>query len=426
MVRAVGAGPGLNQHGMGATSHPGLEQARDDAGLDRTRGPGHLSPVARNRGRLVENYQAGSLDRLGLGYEDLRKINPGLIYCSVSGYGHRARMLIDPATMPQSRPQADPSRPSSTAPAGEMVIGPSIFDYATGAMAAFAIGSALFRRERTGQAQRWTSPCSTPRLYCSAPTSPICWRWRKLSRQMEPSRPSRLPPLRNSGRSAMAGASTGNRRRVLGSAGKTGRAVDALGRSIADLETAPLDVIEHAQRVLLTKPPTNGRRYSTGPRSRPVESHTQEAVTDPQIAHVERCTQFDGPHTHWGRLSPTSMDRNRISATGSGGGHGRNSASASAGSRRDREIVFSRASPEPRRHRRVRPGGYVAAHSCHPHHTPSRAADFCANRSSSSQISSSAGIAAAIGSANNAPTIPSSDDPISTDQNRKQGNFQRD
>lgn len=36
---------------------------------------------------LVENYRAGVLDRLGLGYEDLRKINPRLIYCSISGYG---------------------------------------------------------------------------------------------------------------------------------------------------------------------------------------------------------------------------------------------------------------------------------------------------------------------------------------------------
>ena len=36
---------------------------------------------------LTENYRKGALDKLGLGYEALRKVNPGLIYCSISGYG---------------------------------------------------------------------------------------------------------------------------------------------------------------------------------------------------------------------------------------------------------------------------------------------------------------------------------------------------
>src|SRR5260370_914413 len=36
---------------------------------------------------LVENFRPGTLGRQGLGYEDLRAINPGLIYCSISGYG---------------------------------------------------------------------------------------------------------------------------------------------------------------------------------------------------------------------------------------------------------------------------------------------------------------------------------------------------
>ncbi len=36
---------------------------------------------------LIENYRAGTMERLGFGYEDLRKSNPGLIYCSLSGFG---------------------------------------------------------------------------------------------------------------------------------------------------------------------------------------------------------------------------------------------------------------------------------------------------------------------------------------------------
>ena len=36
---------------------------------------------------VIENYRTGTMDRLGLGYEDLKNINPGIIYCSISGFG---------------------------------------------------------------------------------------------------------------------------------------------------------------------------------------------------------------------------------------------------------------------------------------------------------------------------------------------------
>src|SRR6185312_15177705 len=36
---------------------------------------------------IVENFRAGTADRLGIGYEDICKINPGVVYCSISGYG---------------------------------------------------------------------------------------------------------------------------------------------------------------------------------------------------------------------------------------------------------------------------------------------------------------------------------------------------
>ncbi len=36
---------------------------------------------------VIENYRTGTMDRLGLGYEELKNINPGIIYCSISGFG---------------------------------------------------------------------------------------------------------------------------------------------------------------------------------------------------------------------------------------------------------------------------------------------------------------------------------------------------
>src|SRR5699024_4942653 len=36
---------------------------------------------------LIENFKSGTMERLGLGYEELKEINPNLIFCSVTGYG---------------------------------------------------------------------------------------------------------------------------------------------------------------------------------------------------------------------------------------------------------------------------------------------------------------------------------------------------
>src|SRR5687768_5410956 len=53
-----------------------------------------LKRMAARADVITENYRKGALDKLGLGYEALTKINPGLIYCSISGYG-RSRSYAD-------------------------------------------------------------------------------------------------------------------------------------------------------------------------------------------------------------------------------------------------------------------------------------------------------------------------------------------
>ncbi len=103
---------------------------------------------------FIENFIPGTLDRLGLGYNDLRKVNPGLVYCSVSGYGYDGPYATRPGY--DFIAQAEGGVMSITGePEGPpMKVGVAIADITTGMFAAAAILAALRHRDRTGQGQR--------------------------------------------------------------------------------------------------------------------------------------------------------------------------------------------------------------------------------------------------------------------------------
>lgn len=102
---------------------------------------------------VLENYRVGALKRLGLGYEHAAKRNPGIIYCSVSGFGqdgpYRDRAALDLIL------QAESGMISVTGePGGHGVrCGVSIADMTAGMYAAYGIMLALRVKERTGRGQ---------------------------------------------------------------------------------------------------------------------------------------------------------------------------------------------------------------------------------------------------------------------------------
>lgn len=102
---------------------------------------------------MVENYRPGAMRALGLGYEDMAKINPRLIYASMSAFGQDGprgtHTGYDPTIQATSGLMAATGTPE-TAP---LRMGTSAVDYASGTMGAFAIAAALFQRERTGRGQ---------------------------------------------------------------------------------------------------------------------------------------------------------------------------------------------------------------------------------------------------------------------------------
>ena len=103
---------------------------------------------------LCENFRVGTMERLGLGYESLREINPRLIYASISGYGLEGPMSQLPCYDVVA--QALGGMISMTGPlGGEMVkVGPAIADNYPGTYLSLGVVMALYQRERTGEGRR--------------------------------------------------------------------------------------------------------------------------------------------------------------------------------------------------------------------------------------------------------------------------------
>lgn len=102
---------------------------------------------------LVENFRTGTLDKMGLGYEHLRVINPRLVYCSITGYGRTGPYAEKPGY--DFVIQAEGGVMGLTGPieGPPYRVGISIIDITTGMFAATAILAALRAREFTGEGQ---------------------------------------------------------------------------------------------------------------------------------------------------------------------------------------------------------------------------------------------------------------------------------
>uniref|UniRef100_A0A673BVP8 Succinyl-CoA:glutarate-CoA transferase n=1 Tax=Sphaeramia orbicularis TaxID=375764 RepID=A0A673BVP8_9TELE len=119
--------------------------------LKHPRGTQIITELAAVCDVVVENYLPGKLDQMGLGYHQLSRVNPRLVYCSISGYGQTGPQCRSPGydsiasavsgMMHITGPEdGDPVRP-----------GVAMTDLATGLYAHGAIMAALLQRQRTGR-----------------------------------------------------------------------------------------------------------------------------------------------------------------------------------------------------------------------------------------------------------------------------------
>ncbi len=113
--------------------------------------------LAKDADILVENFKVGGLKAYGLDYESLRKINPRLIYCSVTGFGqtgpYAPRAGYDLMVQAMSGMMSITGHPDGEPGGGPLKVGVAVTDVFTGIYSCCSILAALQARHRTGEGQ---------------------------------------------------------------------------------------------------------------------------------------------------------------------------------------------------------------------------------------------------------------------------------
>ncbi len=103
---------------------------------------------------IIENFRAGTMEKMGLGYDDLSAINEKLVYCQITGFGSTGPMSnrggFDLIAQGDSGLMSVTGEGPGRAP---VKVGAPVTDITAGILAALGVVSALFERERTGKGQ---------------------------------------------------------------------------------------------------------------------------------------------------------------------------------------------------------------------------------------------------------------------------------
>jgi crotonobetainyl-CoA:carnitine CoA-transferase CaiB-like acyl-CoA transferase len=123
--------------------------------IDKPQGQELVRALARRSDILLENFKVGTLARYGLGYEDLKQINPRLIYCSVSGFGQTGpkaqKLAYDFLIQAMGGLMSITGETDDRPGGGPQKVGIPILDLMTGMYTTVAVLAALAGREVSGQ-----------------------------------------------------------------------------------------------------------------------------------------------------------------------------------------------------------------------------------------------------------------------------------
>jgi crotonobetainyl-CoA:carnitine CoA-transferase CaiB-like acyl-CoA transferase len=151
LARSLGADASLSEAGLGVSflaQNAGKRSLTLD--LKSAAGKEIFERLVREADVLLENFRPGVLERLGFPWATLRELNPGLVYCAVSGFGQTGPMRGRPAYDQIIQGLSGIMSVTGTAESAPTRTGFPIADTLGGYAAAFAISAALVKRSRSG------------------------------------------------------------------------------------------------------------------------------------------------------------------------------------------------------------------------------------------------------------------------------------
>ena len=125
--------------------------------------------MAKTADVIVENFRPGTVDRLGIGYEAVRAVNPQIIYASASAFGQSGPYAAWPANDPIVQAVAGLMAMTGEADGLPVRLGAPLPDFGAAAMMALGITTALLHRERTGVGQRIDTSLLAAALFSTIP-----------------------------------------------------------------------------------------------------------------------------------------------------------------------------------------------------------------------------------------------------------------
>jgi crotonobetainyl-CoA:carnitine CoA-transferase CaiB-like acyl-CoA transferase len=154
LARQLGADPELNRRLMGASFLAQNAGKRSiTLNLKHPKGREAFTRLAASADVVVENFRPGVMERLELGYDRLKTVKPGMIYCAISGFGQDGPLKFNPAYDQIIQGLSGVMSVTGDAQSAPLRVGYPVADTMGGITAAYAIAAALFRRERTGEGE---------------------------------------------------------------------------------------------------------------------------------------------------------------------------------------------------------------------------------------------------------------------------------
>lgn len=151
LARQLGGDPAMNAQLMG-TSFLAQNAGKRSITLNLKSPDGRavFERLVETADVVVENFRPGVMERLGLSYDALRAIHPGIVYCAISGYGKSGPMAGNPAYDQIIQGLSGVMSVTGDAATAPLRVGYPVCDTIGGLSAAFAIVAALYRKRVTG------------------------------------------------------------------------------------------------------------------------------------------------------------------------------------------------------------------------------------------------------------------------------------